>query len=440
MITHLQFMSRQLVTTTLVATAILAATPTLPVRAQGGPAPVEVVPLVRRKVASGQVFLGTVKATRRSTIGSAVAGRVSQMLVEEGDFVVFDEEKALGQDLAQLRTKSISIQVAAAKAEEELRMHEWEELEKGSRPEEIRQAEARRDATEALWKYAAQRFERVKSLNERKGVSDQELDEAQSAKLAAEKSHVAAQAGFELVKNGPRAEKIAQAKARLSIAQEEVKRLEDMQAKYTIRTPFTGYVAVKHTEVGNWLSQGDPVLEVLELDPIEIELAIPEQHISHMFVGMEAQFRVAALPGRVFDGKVSRIVPDANPRSRTFPVRVRLANPRDPQRGHLLKTGMLCRVTLAVGEESEVLLAPKDALVLNRDDIALMIVARDPEQPDATFARRVGVSLGVVTGALIQVRDPTETLEEGVQVIVKGNERLRPNQRIQILPSASAPR
>ena len=99
----------------------------------------------------------------------------------------------------------------------------------------------------------------------RKGTSTpDEFEQAMSTANEADKLFEAAKRASELADAGPRPEQIAQATARLAIANQELARLKDIQRKYTIVSPFDGYIAAENTEVGDWINKGDPVVEVVE--------------------------------------------------------------------------------------------------------------------------------------------------------------------------------
>jgi RND family efflux transporter MFP subunit len=218
---------------------------------------------------------------------------------------------------------------------------------------------------------------------------------------------------------------------------EEVNRLEDMRKKYTIRAPFKGFVIVKHTEVGAWVSRGDPVAEIVQLDPIEIRVAVPETYISNVHVGNGAQVRLESTTETLIVGKVTRIVPLADRRSRTFPVIIRLENPANDG-NHLMKAGMLAHVTIGVGQKKSVLTVPKDALVLDGKSCSIMVIEQDSETKQ-TVARAVTVKLGVAIGSWIQVVDPAESLRAGQSVVTRGNERLRDQQPVNIVDFGRTP-
>ena len=402
--------------------------------AQGDTA-VAVSPITKKIVWPRQSFVGTVAPSRQSVVGSAVDGRVTDVFVEDGDAVAIqlgdDATPSIGQPIAQLRTGTITIEIAAARAELALREQELAEAEAGSRPEEIAQAEARLRAAIAIMKFASTRYERVKALRATSTSSQEEFEEAQSLFLAAEQRQIEAQAGYELAVKGPRREVVEQTRARMQSASEAVNRLEDMRKKYTIRAPFNGYVTVKHTEVGAWVSRGDPVAEIVQLDPIEIRLAVPETYITNVHIGDDAEVRLESTAEAEIVGKITRIVPLADRRSRTFPVIIRLANP--PENGeHLMKAGMLAHVTIRVGQKQSVLTVPKDALVLDGKSASIVVIETDPDTKQSV-ARVVTVSLGVEIRSSIQVIDPTDSLREGQSVVTRGNERLRDKQPVEIV-------
>lgn len=396
--------------------------------AQGGPAPVSVAEIVQRKVAAGQTFVGTVMPVRKSTVGSAVDGRVVEYPINEGEYV------KKGEVLARLLTGTIEIELAGAKAELQLRREELAELKNGSRPEEIDQARARLATMRAKLEYTKARLSRFQSLFDRQTLSKEDLDEATS--VAAESTHSLeeAQAALKLAVEGPRKEKIAQMEAKVAQQQQAVLHIEDRLEKFTIRAYFDGYVTAEHTEVGHWVRQGEPIAEIAALDQVEIRVLVLEDHIDQVRKGSHVRVEVGALHGRPFVGQVAQIVPQADVRSRTFPVHVRVENSRDDS-GPLLKAGMFARVMLPIGKAENALLISKDAIVLGQATPIIYVVDPDPKNAKQGKVRPVPVELGVADGALIQVRGQ---IKAGQQIVVRGNERLRPDLPVVIVENLTA--
>jgi RND family efflux transporter MFP subunit len=385
----------------------------------GPPAPVKVAVVEKREVITGRTFVGTVVPFRVSTVGGAVEGRVEKLLVRRGDFV------AEGQQLARLRTRTLEIELAGAEAELRLREHELAELEKTA-PREIEQAKRRLLASEALKEFTSDRADRTKQLYDDKAVSEDELDDRLSAAEVAEQTYRENEAAYDLATSGKWDDQIDQAKARVEIQRQVIERLRDDIDQHTITAPFDGFVTEKHTEIGQWLAKGGPVIEIIDCASVDVEVPVLESYVSQLREDKTpARIEVPALSGKSFQGTVVAVVPHADDRSRSFPVKVRIRpDPKEPD-GVMPRPGMFARVTLPVGNRESALLVPKDALVLDRD--ATLVWAVTPDRKSKLSGqgtvRPVPVELGVADGEMIEVRGP---LRERELVIVEGNERVNP--------------
>jgi RND family efflux transporter MFP subunit len=411
----------------------------LAVRNAPGQAPmaagVIVSPVVEREVVAGQNFVGTVMPLKKAKVGSAVDGRVVKYPLNEGDRV---EE---GQAIAQLLTDTITLEVATAEAELQLRQQQLAELENGTRPEEIEQARAKMTSAAARAKYASSRRARAEGLfREGRAMSEEQRDEMVALAVEAEQAYFESKAAYDLAVEGPREEQIAQARAQVAMMQANVERLKDQLAKHTVIARFAGYVTAEHTEVGQWVKQGDPVAEIAALDEVEINAYVVEQYAPHIRAGMQVTVEVPAIAERSFAGVVTAVVPQADVQARTFPVKVRVKN-EVTNNEPLLKSGMYARVMLPTGIKHMANLVPKDALVLGGPQPVVFVV--DVARPNAEQgkARSVPVQLGIADGSLIHV---TGAITPGQLVVVQGNERLRPGADVQIQqvlepPAAATP-
>jgi RND family efflux transporter MFP subunit len=193
--------------------------------------------------------------------------------------------------------------------------------------------------------------------------------------------------------------------------------LEKQLTSRKIRAPISGYVVKRHCLVGQWLGEGQPVVTLVVPDPILFKVPVPERYISSINRGDTAQVSFDALPASSFQGKISAIIPRADDASRTFPVRIEISNPEG-----LIKPGMLGRATLPTGELRKAVLVPKDALVFTAAGTAVYTVI----DQKANF---VPVKTGAEHGSLIEADGD---LKPGLDVVVRGNERLRPGQSVTI--------
>ncbi len=208
----------------------------------------------------------------------------------------------------------------------------------------------------------------------------------------------------------------AQVEARIAAIKDDLERS-------IIRAPFAGVVTEIRTEVGQWLEMGDPVARLADFDTIEITMDLPERHYPHISRGDAAPATLDALPGLRLDGKVFALVPRAGSAARTYPVIVRAPNP-----GRQVGAGMLARVKLILSTSAETLQVPKDAIVREQSGDVVYRV-------DGDTAQLVQVRTGRSNGNRIEVQGD---LKAGDQVVVRGNERLAPGQKLRFGGGESA--
>ncbi len=396
---------------------------------QRGPAVVELKTAEERIVIPSQATLGSIMPSRRAVIGSAVDGRVVKFDVQAGDRV------ENGQALAALLTRTIELELEAAEAELKLRQQELLELVNGSLPQEIVAAKARMEASRVTAEYLEKDKQRLSTLSTNSAVSIAEFEGIISLWLAAQQRYQESQAAYQLAVDGPRIERIRQAESRVEIQKAIVDRLTDQIEKHTMFSRFAGYVTVEHTEVGQWLPRGEPVCEIIALDEVDVIAKVMETYIPFIHVGDVVSVDVPAIQGRKFPGKVVAIVPEADERSRTFPVKIQVSNEISQSGEPVLKAGMLARATLATGLPHKAVMVPKDSLVLGGASNIIWTI--DPNSIEAAQgnmleanAIAVPVEKGVEEQADIEVIDYLESgaLKAGTLVVIRGNERIPPSR------------
>ena len=142
------------------------------------------------------------------------------------------------------------------------------------------------------------------------------------------------------------------------------------------------------------------------LGTVWVNAEVRENQASEVRVGNLVEARTPALPDKVFKGRVSAILPEVNPATRTLKARVELANPRGE-----LKPGMFATVNFTPAARKEALLVPTEA-VIQTGKRSVVIVA----QGDGKFAS-VDVEIGIETGGQTEIR---KGLEAGQKVVVSG--------------------
>jgi HlyD family secretion protein len=387
-------------------------------------------------VSEPKSFVGTVKPLRKSIVGSAAPGRVEEYLVNDGDFVT------KGQPIAMLRRGVIGAEKKAAEAELALRKAELSEL-ADSWGDRVKHANAKLVSAQSMLAYREAKRQRVKTLGT--SATREELEEnnaltSQSEALVEEAitaARMLTQGPNQRMEPGKKSETemtaggtwaYALAEAKIAVQAAEVERLTEQYERHTMFAPFDGYVTAELTEVGQWVMQGDPVAEIVELSQVDVEVGVLEDYVARLDPSVVGDVEVPALRGQRFEGTIAVINPQADARSRTFPVKVRVQNVIDAKKGPLLKAGMFARVTLGVGDPISVPLVPKDAVVLGGKMPMVFVV--DADKSGRLNVRPVPVTLGASRGLWISVGS-TE-IKEGEQIVVEGNERLRPMQEVRI--------
>ncbi|MGH7213305.1 MAG: efflux RND transporter periplasmic adaptor subunit [Tepidisphaeraceae bacterium] len=350
--------------------------------AQMGPAQVFVAPVEKRSVELTAPLVATVEAVTYTTLAAEQEGLVDERLFDEGQKV----EK--GQVLVRVDTELLKIQRDAAEAA------------RLAIAAELKQAQAEVDnANRERDRIAEMRQTNVAQEKEyRDAVTDAEIAIAKVAQKSAEQ-----------------AEKKA-----------EVDRLSLMITKADVKAPIAGVIAKRHAEVGQWIKQGDAVAELVQLDPLWVRTAVPEEAVQRVRKGDEATVMVDALGGKTFAGKVDQILPVADQASRTVWVKILVPNPDGS-----IMPGFFARATLSSSTSDASLLVPKDALVPQGERVHVAVV-RDGK------AVLVPVTRGPSHGEKIVV---IGELSEKDQVIVRGNEGLRGGEDVIVLnaPPATAP-
>jgi membrane fusion protein (multidrug efflux system) len=165
------------------------------------------------------------------------------------------------------------------------------------------------------------------------------------------------------------------------------------------------------------VQKGNLLAEILDISYLLALIQVPEREIRNFSLGKEVEVRVDALEGSAFFGKVKKMGVEAEQRSRSFPVEIRVDN-RDRE----LRPGMLVRTRVLGGKYAQAILVPRHA-VLEREEGRAVYVA------EKGVARLRPIVLGAGAGEEVQV---LSGLAFGETVIVRGHHRLAPGEPIAV--------
>ncbi|MCZ6886401.1 MAG: efflux RND transporter periplasmic adaptor subunit, partial [Alphaproteobacteria bacterium] len=210
---------------------------------------------------------------------------------------------------------------------------------------------------------------------------------------------------------------LAEVRARFEGAQASFN-LAETELRYTlIRAPYSGTITKRHTETGAFIKEGQAIFTMVSDRDLEIEADVPAKRIGGLTPGKKVTFELVR--GEKINAVVRAVVPEENLRTRTRMVRF---TPRFNSRPENLAANQSLTVHLPIGKSRTVLTVHKDSLVITRGVPTVFVVEKR-----RAYARRIEIGDGI-SGRFVVLSG----LKEGELVVSRGNERLKDGKRVQI--------
>src|SRR5579863_1600215 len=274
---------------------------------------------------------GYIVAHHKINLNSKVTGRVAWIGVEKGDHV------KEGQVLVRLEDDEFRAQYEQAKGAAENARAYLEELQNGSRPEEVQQAQHNLDEARATLANDKLTLDRTRDLANQGVVSKQASDDA-TGKFEADQQRVnSLEKVFQLSKLGPRKEEIARARGALEQAQGQADYAKSLLDATVIRAPVTGTILERAAEKGELVTsgfastaEGGPqglVVSLADLNDLQVELVIAQDDFARLGPRQKGIVTVDAYPDLKWDGIIAEISPQANRAKATVQVKVQILHP-----------------------------------------------------------------------------------------------------------------
>lgn len=317
-------------------------------------AAVAVEPISTRSIVLHRVFSGALEAHSKFVVAPKVAGRVIDIPVDISDLVQRGDTVALLDDA--------EFSQAFRQAEADLAV-----------------AEANLAEASSTLEIAKRSHRRVSTLRERSIASDSEFDSAQAELLARQ--------------------------AEVKVAEAQVVRAQSSLESARIRLGYTKIaadwaggedtrvVADRYVDEGETVSPNEPLLLIVELNPITAVIYVTERDYALLKPGFDAKVSTDAFPGRRFVGKIDRISPVFRENSRQARVELSLENPDGA-----LKPGMFVRADIALSEVPNATVVPYAAITRRGTSDGIFIV----NEADSTV-RWAPVQTGIRDGDTIQI-------------------------------------
>ena len=343
---------------------------------------------------------GSVEGSETAEVAFLVGGRVSKVLVEEGQHVT------KGQLLAEIEPTDYQNAFNTAAAQKLAAQAVEQRADAGLRKQELEQA--RID-----FERAEDEYNRMKFLVERKSLPPNDFKKYEAAYNNARERYDQAQEG---TRKEDRAAATAQAHAADAQATEENKRLSDTR----LLAPISGNIAMRRVDPGQTVAAGIPVFTLVELNPVKVRVGVPEAEIGKVHQGATAEVSAPSLGGRCFKGKVAIIGVAAEPASRTYTVKILVPNP-----GPVLLAGMVAEARIFGPAKVHALTIPAEAVVPDPQG-APIVYAYSPDRK-RVYGRRVEV--GPPVDKEVEIRSG---LRGDELVVVVGQQKLREGSLVEI--------
>ncbi len=207
--------------------------------------------------------------------------------------------------------------------------------------------------------------------------------------------------------------------ANLQVAEARVALATARMQRMRITAPFNGTVGLRSINLGQYVKDGDDLVNLEDTSLLTVDFRLPERYQSSIASGQVVQVQLDALPGKTFEATVLAVDPllDANGRS----ISVRAVMPRSS--GADLRPGMFARVLIVFSVNDAALVVPEEAMV-PQGGKQFVFLLDEQGQGDAKklVSRRVEVEAGVRRGAEVQI---VKGVSAGDTVVVAGQQRLQ---------------
>ena len=354
---------------------------------------------VTRSLGTSQLILpGNIQAVTEAPILARATGYIRKRYVDIGDRV-----KA-GQVVAEVEAPELDQQILQANAAID------------QAKSSVQQAEAAIQQGRANENLARLTAGRMSNLLGRGVISKQDNDNAQA-------QYAAQQANVEALTKAASAMRSAVAAAEANLA-----RLTQIKTYQTVRAPFDGVITLRNVDTGALVNEGSTLLfRVAQTGMLRTYINLPQADAESVRVGQHAIISIAELPGRKFDGTVTRTSNALDPATRTLLTEVQVRNADGS-----LMPGMFAQVDLTVPRKNPPLIIPGDTLVVRSDGPQVAVL-----RPDATV-HYTRVELGRDYGDRLEV---LSGLEEGQRLVVNPSDEVREGVKVnaKAAPEKAAP-
>lgn len=240
---------------------------------------------------------GTVEV-KQVDVNIKVPGRVSQILVNEGDSVT------AGDEIAIIEADNIEAKAQLALAAVEAAKAQYQKAKNGARPQQLDQAENLVEQAKAGYELAETTYQRMEYLYREGVLPQQKLDMARTELAVAKKKYENAVKQADLVREGAQNEDIAAAAALVKQAEAAYAEVQTYLKDARVTAPLSGIITAKNVESGELVSTGMPLVSISDFSDAWVEVKVRETALNRFQLGSTVPVEILAYPGVRYQGKV----------------------------------------------------------------------------------------------------------------------------------------
>lgn len=333
------------------------------------PLAITVAPVQTRTVQRTVETTGSLLAWEEVALNTAVAGRAARLLVDLGDRV-----KA-GQVLAELDRREFALAVEQAEAalraaRDQVKRARAQVAGAEANLRQVRESlktwEANDNRARAALEEARANLERARQLLQQELIAARDFDAART-----QYESMLAQYQTSQVERTQYPDRVRVAEAQLQserssleVAESEVKQREaglgiatKRLADASLTAPIAGVIAKRHVNPGEYLKENTTVFTIVQDNPLKYSGTVPERAALEVRPGRVVRLQVDPVPGRLFEGRITRVSPAVDVSQRTVALEAEVPNAQG-----LLKPGLFARGAVAIREDPGVAFVPEQAV------------------------------------------------------------------------------
>jgi RND family efflux transporter MFP subunit len=340
---------------------------------------------------------GTLTAQEDAEVAAEISGRVVSTPVERGTLV------HAGDPLIQIAATEVEAQAREAQANAaqiEARIGV-----EGGKPFDIESVPEVANAR-ASYQLAKNEFSRAQSLYQQKLLSQSDFDQ-RSAQMEVTRRQ------YDVARNAAsqQYQALLAARARVTVAQKAL-------ADTVVRAPFTGAVGERFVSIGDYVNRGTKVASVMRIDPLRVEVTVPEQYVSAVATGRAVKFEVDAYPGESFTGQVRFVSPSVTASTRALTLEAIVPNPQGR-----LKPGFFATAQIEEANKRPGILVPSQAVRTIAGTARVFVINNDrAEERVVMTGQAVGDQVEIASGLKAGEKVATNAINQlvdGVRVAVR---------------------